>query len=141
LKALKQELQNINESAMKDGDIKREEMGGKLQRRLTLEELSEHKSYPRTVEGVTHFNKMDSERDFTAMERFARASEHELEEASSLERSMKETYSNILKYFGEDEAMISTDFFGTISKFLAAFEAAHQEFLMMEEARVSSILD
>jgi len=136
LKQLREELENVKATALKDGDIKREKAGGKLQRKLTLEELSEHRSYTRTVQGVTHYNRMDSENDFTAMERFAKAAEYEIEEASSLERKMKETYANILKYFGEDESLSSTDFFGTITKFLAAFDAALDQFNKMEEVRV-----
>ena len=137
LKQLKQDLANVKEASTKDGDTKREVKGRADDRKLTLAELSEQRSHTRTVSGVTHYNRMECENDLTPMERFAHNAELALNEALLRESKMKERYSNILKYFGEDESMNSTDFFGIIAKFITEFDAAHEELKRMDDAKVS----
>ena len=135
LNQLRQELENVRETAEKDGNKKRESSMDH-RRKISLTELSEQKSYTRKIAGVTHFNKMDCENDFTPMERFVQNTEISLNEAFTKESEMKRVYSGLLKYFGEDESMTSNDFFGIINKFIAEFDAAHGELKIIEAAKV-----
>jgi hypothetical protein len=136
LKQLRQELDDVSKTAAKDGNRKREVREN--QKKLSLAELSEQKSYARTVAGVTHYNKMECESDLTPMERFVRNSQVTMDEAFTKENEMKRIYSSLLRYFGEDESMPSNDFFGIINKFIVEFDAAHTDLKLIEAAKVRS---
>jgi hypothetical protein len=56
--------------------------------------------------------------------------EYELLEASI--KQLRDTYSKLLSYFGEDDSLSSHDFFDTINKFVVEFSATRDS---LEKAR------
>ncbi len=73
----------------------------------------------------------------SSMETFVDSASAEIQRISSSLETLKRNYSSLLTYFGEDPNKKSSDFFGTLSKFLSNFEGAVQHVDKEEKAKVS----
>lgn len=121
IKALQEELVPVIETVKCQADDL-EEKGQLVQ--MSLKELMEQKTSVRTVASVPQYNKIDHHTGRTPMERFTLNAESKIEEALLFADKVKEKFSKVLEYFGEDGSMASNDFFGTMNKFLADFSKA-----------------
>ena len=88
-----------------------------------LDRLRQQKTKIKDVDGVNMYNIAESV-DLTAMEKFVKYAEKRAKEAFARIGEVQENFKGVLTYFGEDPAMTSTDFFGTLNKFVAAFDSA-----------------
>jgi len=137
LKQLQSELEEVKKAAEVEGEKLRGD-DGKLTNpniKMTLAELKEQKTSNRIINGVKYFNQMEHEKEFTPMEIFSQSAEFQVLEATEKTDEVKDGFSSVLKYFGEDEKMSTTDFFGTLSSFLQCFESEKDFFERQEEQR------
>jgi hypothetical protein len=91
---------------------------------MSLRELAEQKTSVRTVANVPQYNKIDHHTGRTPMERFMLNAASKIDEALSHIDHVKDNYTKVLEYFGEDGNMASNEFFGTMNAFLADFSKA-----------------
>jgi len=73
----------------------------------------------------------------TAMERFAKYAEKQMKDASAQIDKVQEIFKATLAYFGEDPAKGSSDFFGTLNKFVGAFDSALQAVKRIESSELA----
>jgi hypothetical protein len=71
------------------------------------------------------------------MERFVLNAKVASEQANESIENVKKKYEVVLGYFGEDEKMASSDFFGTLRRFVAEFKKAAEQVEAIEKATVS----
>lgn len=91
-------------------------------------------------EGDTlHCNKVDPLTGRTPMEIFTLRATSLVNEAVNSIDDLKSSYVKLLEYFGEAESMPSDEFFGTINKFVASFEAAAEQVAETEKKIVSNV--
>jgi Formin Homology 2 Domain len=72
----------------------------------------------------------------TPMERFVHQAKREVDDAIKSLEELKTRYSDLLKYFGEDENLQSNEFFGTLQKFIIEFHAAAEQVEKAEKGKV-----
>ncbi len=88
-----------------------------------LDKLRQQKTKIKDVEGVNMYNQTEPVH-LTIMEKFVVYAEKQTQEAFSRIDEVQENFKGVLNYFGESPTMTSSDFFGTMNKFVAAFDAA-----------------
>jgi len=122
LKELKEQLQHVKATATAEG--KRIRDGKRVGPALTaLDRLRQQKTKIKDVEGVNMYNQTETIQ-LTIMEKFVLYAEKRTKEAFSRIEEVQENFKGVLTYFGENPTMTSSDFFGTMNKFVAAFDAA-----------------
>ena len=136
IRALHEELEPVLETVKKQAEYL-EEKGQLVQ--MSLKELTEQKTSVRTVASIPQYNKIDHHTGRTPIERFTLNAAIKIEEARVYTDKVKEKFSKVLEFFGEDGSMASNDFFGTMNRFLADFTKAvdkvHKEY--MSKVRIS----
>jgi hypothetical protein len=137
-KILSQELEKVVETAKSEAD-RLEEKG--LLGKMSVSELSEQRTEIRQISGLPHYNKIDHITGRTPMERFSLRAAALVDSAKGTIDDLKNMYSGVLHYFGEDENMPSNEFFGTMKKFILEFNLASEQVEKMEKARVSDALN
>lgn len=139
LKQLIGELDTVKQASKKAGDSVRGEDGKLInpQMKKTLRELKEQKTHVREVSGVKFYNQLVHDIELTHMELFAIHSEQIVVTASKKVDQTKENFVSALHYFGEDEKMTTSDFFGTLKKFFIAFDSSRDQVERLEEIKVS----
>ena len=134
LNELNKQLSSVKGTAAAEGRRVRD---GKNPVKLTaLEKLRQQKTKVKDVEGVNMYNQ-SVPIALTAMEKFALYAEKRTREAFSRIDEVQENFKGVLTYFGEDPAMISTDFFGTLNKFIATFDSALQVVKRIEALKIA----
>ena len=135
LNQLNKQLQKVKETATAEGDRVRE---GKTHVRNSsaLEKLRQQKSKIRVVEEVSMYNTAESYTQI-AMEKFAKYAENRTNEAFSRIEAVQENFKAVLTYFGENPSLSTTDFFGTLNKFIAAFDVALEHVKRIEEREIA----
>jgi Formin Homology 2 Domain len=130
MNALKEELVPVLETVKRQAEYL-EEKGQLVQ--MSLKELTEQKTSVRTVASIPQYNKIEHHTGRTPMERFTLNAMSKIEEAVVYTEKVREKFSKVLEYFGEDGNMASNDFFGIMNTFLADFSKAvdyvHKEYL------------
>ena len=143
LKQMDTDLEEVRKTAREEGDKLRGPDGTIInphyQRKISLSELKEQKSEVREVDGVKFYNQLEHIVDHTPMELFTQDATEQITQAFERSEKMHNMYKSVLKYFGEDEQMKSTDFFGTLHKFIQTFNAAYDTVQKQEEIKVRSI--
>jgi hypothetical protein len=138
LKQIQIELDKVKVIAKQEGDKYRDKEG-KLTNpdmRITLSQLKEQKTYNRVIDGVKFYNQMERDTEFTPMEIFTQTAEYSTILASDKIKDAREKFSSLLSYFGEDENMSTTDFFGTLSNFRKTFEYEKELYEKQEAIRI-----
>ena len=133
LKELNDRLSRVKETAYIEGKRLRE---GRIhtgsvsncdiprhQKVSSLDKLRQQKTKIKDVDGVHMYN-IAIPSNQTAMEKFVHYAEKRTEEMFTRIDEAQENFKGVLTYFGENPAMSSTDFFGTLNKFVAAFDSA-----------------
>jgi hypothetical protein len=121
MKVMKDEIESVLQTVKTQAEHL-EENGQLVQ--MSLKELAEQKTSVRTVANVPQYNKIDHHTGRTPMERFTLNAANKIEDAILYTNNVKEKFSKVLEYFGEDGNMASNDFFGTMNAFLADFSKA-----------------
>jgi len=135
IKALSDELAQVHDTVKNEAD-RLEEEG--LLRKPSLDELKEQRTSVKVLHlNIPHFNQIEHETGRTSMERFTLGAAGAVGEVVRLSDTVKDNYSNLLGFFGEDESMASNEFFGTIRRFVAEFLAAAEQVEREEKAKVS----
>ena len=134
VKVLRDELQLVHETVKTE--VNRLDEEGKLVE-ITLADFGEERTMNREIDGTPHFDKVDQNSGRTPMERFTLAAQSDVDKSLAELDELKENYSNVLKYFGEDDKMASNDFFGTLQKFVLEFKVAAEKVDAVERQRVS----
>ncbi|CAB9518801.1 Formin-like protein [Seminavis robusta] len=133
IKTIKADLEAVHATAAEEAE--RLEKAGEL-KPFSLSDLKELKTSVYTIEGVSHFNKVDHHTGRTPMERFALNSQDALGQASKKIEILKKKYQSLLLYFGEDEKKASNEFFGVMRRFIEEFEKACDQVEKTEAARI-----
>ncbi len=133
LKDLTDRLSSVKETATLEGNRLRE---GKLRERSetncdkprhqkvsSLDKLRQQKTKIKDIDGVQMYN-VALPSDQTVMEKFAQYAEKRTDELFTRINAAQDNFKGVLTYFGENPAMTSTEFFGTLNKFVAAFDSA-----------------
>lgn len=138
LKQVVKELSRVKRASKEAGDKYRDEDGKLInpQMKKSLKELREQKTQIRMVSGVKFYNKMEHPIEHTPMEIFALQAEELVDEASSKIESTHGSFVAVLNYFGENDKMTTSAFFGTLKKFFNAFNAAKDHVERLEVIRV-----
>jgi hypothetical protein len=138
IKVMREELDKV----MKTASIEAERVVGDKDEveKMTLEKLSEQKSYVRKIGNLSHYNQVTVNDGRTQMERFTIEADRAVLQLLDTSDQVKKKYTNVLRYFGEDEKMPSNEFFGTINKFVATFDKAVENYEKREAIRVSATL-
>jgi len=121
LKELVDQLNNVKETATAEGRRIRNEKEPSPNS-SPLDKLRQQKTKIKDVEGVNMYNQTEPVGQ-TEMEKFVAYAEKRTKEALARTDEVQEIFKGVLVYFGEDPAMTSKDFFGTLNKFVAAFDA------------------
>ena len=101
-----------------------------------LDRLRQQKTKIKDIEGVNMYNKAEAV-DLTAMEKFTMYADKRTKEGFSRIEEVQENFKGVLIYFGENPAMTSSDFFGTLNKFVAAFDSALEVVKRMEAMKIA----
>lgn len=133
IKVLKEEIEPIHETVKAQAE-KLEESGQLVQ--MSLRELKEQRTTIRNIDKIPQYNKMDHHTGRTPMERFVLHSEAQIDAALAFTDSVKQKFSELLEYFGEDEGMASNDFFGTMTRFFQEFQKAIEHVSREEKRKV-----
>jgi len=146
IKNFSEEFETIKIIATADGESRRGEDGKilNLNTKISLTELKEQKSSVREVNGVKFYNQMELIVEYTPMEIFFESAEKKIHDACNQVDETKKKFVALLEYFGEDDKMTSTDFFGTLNKFTESFKVAkdyvdkQEEMKLKEEKRAAN---
>ena len=135
LNELNDQLSSVKGTAAAEGKRIRD---GKnpLSKLSPLDRLRQQKTQIRDVEGVNMYN-LAVEVDLTAMEKFTKYAEKRAKQAYARIEEVKENFKGVLSYFGEDPAMTSSAFFGTLNKFVAAFDSALEVVKRIEALKIA----
>ena len=139
LKQLEVELEKVKAAGKSEGDKLRGDDGKLINPniKMTLAELKEQKTRVRVIDGVKFYNQMEHELlEYIPMEMFTQNAEYQVMEASEKVKEVQKGFVSVLNYFGEDDKMTSTDFFGTLSTFLQSFDGEKDCFERQEDIRI-----
>jgi len=136
IRVLKDEITPIHETIKTQAE-KLEAAGQIVQ--MSLQELKEQRTTIRNIDKIPQYNKMDHHTGRTPMERFILHSEAQIDAALAFTDSVKQKFSELLEYFGEDEGMASNDFFGTMTRFLAEFQKSIEHVNREESKKVGIV--
>lgn len=137
MKTLEEELVGVQETAKKQAEEL--EKQGKIEK-VNLKELREQRTSVRSIESITHYNRINHHSGRTAMERFANNAEMAIDDAKSLVSQVQANYAKLLEYLCEDENMACNEFFGTMKRFVLEFNKAVEQVSKEEKAKVCSWL-
>ncbi len=132
LKQLLKELDLVKKASKKAGD-KQRDGDGKLvdpEIKKTVQELKEQKTHGQQIS-------MEDDIEYTPMELFTLQAEKVANAAADKIEETKKSFVAVLNYFGEDEKMSTSDFFGTLKKFFMAFGVTKESVDRQEVIRVS----
>jgi hypothetical protein len=132
--SISEEIVGIRDTVTAEAD--RLEQAGDL-KPMSLAELAEQRTSVTRVGFVPQYNKVNHITGRTSMERFIVNSKVASEQASQSIDNVKTKYAALLEYFGEDENMASSDFFGTLRRFVVEFKKAIEQVEAIEKAAVS----
>jgi hypothetical protein len=133
VKALGEELVGVHTTVQ--AEAQRLEEAGEL-KPMSLEDLKEQKTTPRQVGNIAQFNKIDHHTGRTSMERFTVNAHYSCEQANASIEDVKKKYIALLNYFGEDENMATSDFFGILRRFMREFQKAVDQVEAIEKKEV-----
>lgn len=134
VKALGQELAGVQKTVQTEAA--RLEEAGEL-KPMTLEDLKEQRTSVRQVGNVSQFNKMNHHTGRTPMERFMVNAKCSCDQAINSIEDVRKKYLALLEYFGEDENMATSDFFGILRRFMREFQKAVDQVEAIEKKEVS----
>lgn len=142
LKLMTSELELVRKTSNKEGERHRGEDGKIINPniKMTLAELKEQRTRVREIEGIKFYNQMQRDIEYTPMEIFVQSADDQLAIAMNDLDEAQKAFESVLNYFGEDEKMPTSDFFGTLFAFLESFETAKEHVERLETIRVSFIL-
>jgi hypothetical protein len=103
--------------------------------RITLDSLA--KSIDELKEGLEFTKSVAG--DGTIMTSFCLEADKKLLAVSDKCDQCKQTYADLLAYFGENPKMPLNEFFGTLARFIAMFESARAEVQRLQEAKVNRL--
>jgi hypothetical protein len=133
IQALKDEIRPVLETVTLQADEL--EALGQLTA-MTLKELSEQKTSIKAIAHVPQYNKVEHHTGRTPMERFSRYADSRIDDALAYSQAVKDKFSHLLDYFGEDRNKASNEFFGILNKFLAEFKSAMEQVDKEEKDKV-----
>lgn len=146
LRELNDRLLGVKETASLEGNRIREgriqEQGvsncdkPRHQKVSSLDKLRQQKTKIKDIDGVHMYN-IALPTDQTAMEKFVQYAENHTKEMFIRIDEAQENFKGVLTYFGENPAMTSTDFFGTLNKFVAAFDSALEVVTKIEALEIA----
>ena len=131
VKAISEELNSVHGTVAAEAE--RLEEAGEL-KPMTLADLQEQRTAVRHVGLVPQYNKIDHKTGRTSMERFVLNARIATDQAAVSIDDVKKKYSALLGYFGEDPQMSTTDFFGTLRRFIVEFKKATEQVEAIEKA-------
>eukprot|EP00804_Cyclotella_cryptica_P000890 CCRYP_001117-RB/>CCRYP_001117-RB protein AED:0.15 eAED:0.22 QI:0/1/0.78/1/1/0.92/14/0/3367 len=135
LKDLSERLKNVKETAVAEGNRYRDTKVASLSG-TALDRLKQQRTKIKEIEGVNMYNQTESS-ELTPMEKFVAYAEKRTSEALARTDEVQELFKGVLTYFGEDPAMTSTDFFGTLNKFVGALDAAFEVVKRLEAQKAA----
>ena len=141
LEDIKKEVECVKIAAKNAGDKQRNAEGKLINPvvRKSLKELKEQKTNVRELNGIKFYNQMQQDVELSPMEIFALTAEDKIEKACEQIEVARKKFVSVLTYFGEDEQMKSSDFFGTLWMFIGLFDGA-QDFVERQENLKVSLL-
>ena len=71
----------------------------------------------------------------TPMGRFSTSAASKIQSLSNEFNDVRSSFTDLLRYFGEDNSMSPEAFFGTINTFVSMFDQTHKELVRKEEAK------
>ena len=139
LEDIKKEVECVKIAAKNAGDKQRNAEGKLINPvvRKSLKELKEQKTNVRELNGIKFYNQMQQDVELSPMEIFALTAEDKIEKACEQIEVARKKFVSVLTYFGEDEQMKSSDFFGTLWMFIGLFDGAQDFVERQENLRVS----
>ncbi len=139
LKSMTSELEIVRRTAEKEGERHRGDDGKIINPKIkmTLAELKEQRTRVREIEGIKFYNQMQHDIEYTPMECFVQSADDQLVVAMNEIDEAQKAFESVLNYFGEDEQMPTSDFFGTLFAFFESFETAKDHVERLESIRVS----
>ncbi|KAL7522550.1 hypothetical protein ACHAWX_007259 [Stephanocyclus meneghinianus] len=135
LKDLSERLKNVKETAIAEG-IRYRVSKAATQTGTALDRLKHQRTKIKEIEGVNMYNQTEPS-ELTPMEKFVAYAEKRTAEALARTDEVQELFKGVLTYFGEDPAMTSTDFFGTLNKFVGALDAAFEVVKRLEAQKAA----
>jgi GTP cyclohydrolase III len=132
--SLDEELGRVHETAKQDAD--KQSASGSL-KKLSVNDLKEQRTSVRNIETVPQYNQIDHLTGRTPMERFTVNAAYSVKDAITLFEKVKAKYASLLSFFGEDDNMASNEFFGTMNRFIVAFDIAAEQVRRDEIVKVS----
>jgi hypothetical protein len=133
IQALKDEILPVLETVTRQAD-ELESLGQLIP--MTLKELSEQKTSIKAIAHVPQYNKVEHHTGRTPMERFSRYADSRIDDALAYCQAVKDKFSRLLDYFGEDRNKASNEFFGILNKFLVEFKSAMEQVEKEEKEKV-----
>jgi hypothetical protein len=134
VKAIQEELDGVLKIVQ--SEAQRMEDAGLLEK-MRLSDLTEQKTMIQHVGTVPQFNKMSHLTGRTSMERFTLNAKVACGQVAESIENVKKKYTMVLGYFGEDENMATSDFFGILRRFIAEWKKAALLVEKIEKAEVS----
>ena len=134
VKTISEDWATVHETVKTEAE--RLEEAGEL-KPMSLADLKEQKTAVRNTGSTTHFNKMDHMTGRTSMERFTLNAKVATDQAMESIENVKKKYKALLDYFGEDEQMPNSDFFGILRRFMTEWKKATDQVEAIEKAAVS----
>ncbi|KAL7542696.1 hypothetical protein ACHAXR_011993, partial [Thalassiosira sp. AJA248-18] len=135
LKELNDQLISVKGTAASEGRRIRDGKNS-VPNETALDRLRSQKTKIKDVEGVHMYNRAVPI-ELTVMEKFALYAEKRTKEAFARIEEVQENFKGVLSYFGENPAMSSTDFFGTLNKFIATFDSAREVVKRIEALKIA----
>jgi hypothetical protein len=133
VKSIGEELTSVHETVKVEAE--RLEQLGEL-KPMSLADLAEQRTAVQHVGFVPQYNKIDHLTGRTSMERFTLNAKVACEQATDSINNVKKKYATLLEYFGEDEQMLSSDFFGTLRRFMLEWKKAVEQVEAIEQKEV-----
>ena len=135
LRDLNERLKEVKATAEAEGERYREsEISYKSG--TALDRLRQQKTKVKVVEDVSMYNQAKPY-ELTPMEKFVVKAEKRTMEALARTDEVQELFKSVLVYFGEDPAMSSVDFFGTLNKFVGALDGAYEVVKRLEAQKAA----
>ena len=131
VKAIGEELLAVHDTVA--AEAQRLEEAGEL-KPMSLADLAEQRTAVRHVGVIPQYNKIEHQTGRTSMERFVINAKVATDQAAESIEDVKKKYSALLGYFGEDPQMATSDFFGTLRRFIVEFKKATEQVEAIEKA-------
>jgi hypothetical protein len=135
LRDLNERLKNVKATAQSEGDRYRASKTD-YKSGTALDRLRQQKTQIKVIEDVNMYNQT-KRAERTPMEKFVVYAEKRTMEALARTDEVQELFKGVLIYFGEDPAMTSVDFFGTLNKFVGALDGAYEVVKRLEAQKAA----